>query len=176
MNPWTVDASPAVFAVRQPWRFRDHVDDVHPESVDPFIEPPGHHIVHFAADLRILPVQVRLLLGEHMKIIFARGFIEFPGGSAKERTPVVRGLAVFAGMPNIIIPVWIILRFARFHEPVMLIRAVIDDQVHDQLHAPCMQSIQQLLPVLHRSKRIHDQLIIANIVPIIVVWRLIHRA
>ncbi len=42
--------------------FRDQVDDIHAKSVDAAIDPPVHHLVHSMADLRVLPVQVRLAL------------------------------------------------------------------------------------------------------------------
>ena len=49
------------FAVRVGLDLGDHTDYIHPESVDALFAPPVHHIEYFTANLRILPVQVRLL-------------------------------------------------------------------------------------------------------------------
>ncbi|MNE36270.1 hypothetical protein D3C80_1300750 [compost metagenome] len=57
----------------------------------------------------------------------------------------------------------------------MLIGGVIDDKVHHQLDAALMQSGQQLFPVLQRAEFIHNVLIIADVVTVVVVRRLIDR-
>ncbi|MNP76229.1 hypothetical protein D3C76_1734320 [compost metagenome] len=58
----------------------------------------------------------------------------------------------------------------------MLVRTMVDHEVHNKLHAPLMQPLEQLLPILHGAKLMHDPLIIANIVPVIIVRRFVYRA
>ena len=41
--------------------FRDLVDHIQPEPAGTFLHPPEDHIIDLPADLRILPVQIRLL-------------------------------------------------------------------------------------------------------------------
>ncbi|MNI44979.1 hypothetical protein D3C73_993790 [compost metagenome] len=95
---------------RQAFNLGDHVDDVHPEAVDPFVEPESHHLVQRLAQLRILPVQIGLLAREEMQVIFAGSLIQLPGRSAEDRAPVVRQLAVWtARTPDIIVAVRIVL-------------------------------------------------------------------
>ena len=45
------------------------VDHVQTEAANTFVHPPEDHIIDFSSDLRIFPVQIRLLYGKLMKII-----------------------------------------------------------------------------------------------------------
>ena len=56
----TVESALRNFSVRQPFRFGDHADDIHPETVNAFFTPPVHHIENFFSNRWILPVQIRL--------------------------------------------------------------------------------------------------------------------
>ncbi|MCY1239920.1 hypothetical protein D9M72_527380 [compost metagenome] len=56
----------SLWPVRQGGVLGDEVDDVHPEAVHAAVQPPVHHVVDGGADLRVFPVQVRLLPGEQV--------------------------------------------------------------------------------------------------------------
>ena len=67
---------------------RDEVDDVHPEPVHAPVEPPPHHRVDGLTDLGVLPVQIRLLLREHVQVVLARLLVELPRRARERRAPV----------------------------------------------------------------------------------------
>ena len=48
----------------------DEGDHVLPEAVHPHVQPEAHDALHFFPDLRIVHVQIRLLFGEQMQIVF----------------------------------------------------------------------------------------------------------
>ena len=47
----------------------DHID---PEPVDAAVQPKPHHLVHGALDVRIAPIQIRLLFEIRVIIVLAR--------------------------------------------------------------------------------------------------------
>ncbi|MNW66103.1 hypothetical protein D3C74_445440 [compost metagenome] len=57
----------------------------------------------------------------------------------------------------------------------MLIGGVVDDEIHHQLDAAFMQPGEQLLPVAQGAEFIHNILIIADVVPVVVIRRFIDR-
>ena len=149
---------------------RDHADHIHAEAINSLFAPPGHHIVHFLTYFRIIPVQIRLLFGEQVQIIHLSVLIILPCRTAKARAPVI-----FFFPPDIIIMVWIFLRFPALHKPSMLIRGMVYHQIHDDLQPSLMGLFQHLIEILHRTELFHDRLIIANIISVVVIRRLIHR-
>lgn len=46
--------------IREPRRLGDAIDDIHPEPIAAFAKPEPHHIPDRVADLRVLPVEIRL--------------------------------------------------------------------------------------------------------------------
>ena len=108
-------------AIRVCGIFGNHTDYIHTEAVHAFFAPPGHHVEDFLADGFIFPVQIRLLFGEAVEIIHSRLLVILPGRTAEAAAPVVGLLAVFGLFPDIIVPVRIVLGFAAFHKPAVLI-------------------------------------------------------
>ena len=56
----------------------------------------------------------------------------------------------------------------------MLIRCMIDFQIHHDLNASFMGCGQHMVKVLHGSEFLHNCLIITDIISIIIIRRLIH--
>ncbi|MNC37662.1 hypothetical protein D3C75_862330 [compost metagenome] len=54
-------SQPFVMRRRQAFYFGDHIDNVHAQPVYSFVEPESDHLMQRLAQLRILPVEVRLL-------------------------------------------------------------------------------------------------------------------
>ncbi|GFI58717.1 hypothetical protein IMSAG025_02181 [Muribaculaceae bacterium] len=99
-----------------------------------------------------------------------------PGRPSEACPPVIGCTAVFLPFPPyIIIPVWIILGFPAFHKPLMFIGSVVHHQVHHNPDSPFMGLCQHLIKILHRSELIHNIPVIADIIPIVIIRRLIHR-
>ena len=77
--------------------------------------------------------------------------------------------------PNVVVTVLVVLPLLRFLEPVVLVRSVVDYQVHDQFHSPLVDAINQLLKISHVTEGWINRLIIANVVAIIYLGRLVNR-
>ena len=137
----------------------DEVDDVHPEAVDPAVEPPSHHRVHGLADLRVLPVEVGLADREQVQVVLPGRLVERPGRAREERPPV-RGLG--AGPPGLepgprrAPPVPVAFRVvpgrAGRREPRVRGRGVVDDEVEDEPHAPLVQAGDERVDLRERPE------------------------
>jgi hypothetical protein len=49
--------------------FTHKLKSIHPETIDPFIDPELHDIIYFFTKSRVFPVQVWLLDGKEMQVI-----------------------------------------------------------------------------------------------------------
>ena len=68
----------------------DHdVEGVHAEAVDPAVEPEAHDALHRRDDLRVAPVEVRLLRVERVQVPAAGFLVAAPRGAAECGRPVV---------------------------------------------------------------------------------------
>ncbi len=168
-------------AVGQPRDLRDEVDDVHAEPVDAAVEPPRHHVVDRAADVRVLPVEVRLLAREQVQVVLARRLVVLPRGAAEERAPVVglgpgrAGLHALARRtPPVPVAPGVGTAGARPAEPGVLVRGVVHHQVHDDPQAPVVRRGQQPVEVLERPEHRVDVLVVADVVAVVVLGRAVH--
>ncbi len=84
VDPWAVDVrrtscEPAARLFEDVGKgrvLRDEVDDIHPEAVDPPVDPEAQDVVERRADLRVLPVEVGLRGGEQLEVVLAGGGVE----------------------------------------------------------------------------------------------------
>ena len=161
--------------VGQPLDLRDEVDDVHPEAVDAAVEPPAHHRVDRLADLGVLPVQVRLLAVEQVQVVLAAGLVPRPRGTAEERPPVV-GLGPVAWVaPEVPVALRAVGRRGRLDEPRVLVRGVVDHQVHDELDAPLVQAGDEGVELLERAEQRVDVVVVADVVAVVRLRRPVDR-
>lgn len=114
--------------VGEPGHLGDEVDDVHPETVDPPVQPATHHRVHGVPDGGVLPVEVGLLAREEVEVVLAGRLVELPRRAGEEGLPVVRlaarrtGFEALAGRtPDIPVPLWVNGARARGNEPRVLV-------------------------------------------------------
>ena len=82
-----------------------------------------------------------------MKIIHIRRLIVFPCRTAKTGTPVIRLFSILCFTPDIIVTVRIVSAFSALHKPLMLIGAVIDYKIHDDLNAKFMRFCKHLIKI-----------------------------
>jgi hypothetical protein len=115
----------------------DAVDHVDPEAVDAPVEPEAHDLLHALDHARVLPVEVGLLGQEQVQVPLSRRLVEGPGRPVGERRlPVVRGAAVGGGVPpDVEPPVGIVPARSGGHEPRVLVRGVVRDEVEDDPQA-----------------------------------------
>ena len=90
-------------------------------------------------------VQIRLLLGKDVQIVFAHLLVVLPGLAAEKAVPVVRQLPAAVTTapgraPEVVLMVRIVLVAAEL-EPLVLCGGVVDNQVHYDPHASLMRSV-----------------------------------
>ena len=158
---------------------RDHI---HTEAVNAAIHPPIHHLVDGLAHFRILPIQIRLLLGILVEEILAALRIVLPSGTTEIGTPLIRLgtrsarlMPRFGWTPPIPVGMRIVL-VAGSLEPSMLVGRVVDHQIHHDLQTALVRFGKQLVHILQRAEQRIDILIIGNIVAIVILRRLVDRA
>ena len=150
--------------VRQTFLFGDVGDHVLPEAVHPHVQPEAQNPLHFLPHLRVIHVQVGLLHGEQVQVVFAANLVECPGFSLKEGVPVVGELpAGFSGTPDVVVGVRVDAS-AAFLEPFMLVAGVVHHKIHDDLHVPGVSALQHLFKRLHAAEFRRDVPVIGNIV------------
>ena len=70
--------------------------------------------------------------------------------------------------PPVPVPLGVVLRGPGLHEPGVLVRGVVDHQVHDQLHAAGVQPVRQFPQLLERAEdRVHVA-VVADVVAVVV--------
>ncbi len=160
----------------------DQVDDIHPEAVDPAVEPPAHHVVDRLADVGVLPVEVRLLAAEQVQVVLAGGLVQLPGRAGEEALPVGRlrprrpgAHALTSRAPPVPVPSGVVGRAAGLHEPRVLVGGVVDHQVHDEPDAACVETGDQLVQLLQRAEGRVDVAVVADVVAVVVLRRGVQR-
>lgn len=137
-----------------------HVYRVYPKTIDSFIKPETHGaIINSLSSLLVLPVEVRLLLGEQVQVVLASVLIVLPRRPREVAPPVGRRqagtvLCIPGRLPDIPSPsgqpsigteanpnhspvtLCVVLGRPRFFEPGVLVRCMIDNEIQNQLHAP----------------------------------------
>ena len=147
----------------------DHGDHVHAEAVNALVAPPGHHVKDGVTHLRIVPVQVGLLGGEAVEVVHTGGVVIGPGGAGESGAPVVGLFTLLTLPPDVEIPLGIVPGPAALHKPGVLVGGVVDHQIHDDLDAPGVGLGQQPVKVGHGAELVHNGLIVADVVAVVVV-------
>ena len=140
------------FIVRKSKVFFDVDDRIDTETGKAFFKPPVDHIVKLLTKLWVLPVQIRLFFGEHMEIVFVCSRNRFPAAAAEVRTIVAWRVTVFSFPEIKIICIFTIWISQSFLEPFMFVRAVVDDQIHDDMHITFFCFCKQFIKLFHSSE------------------------
>ncbi len=162
---------------------RQQAHDVHPEAVDAAVEPAVHHRVDRLADLGVLPVEVGLLGREQVQVVLPGRGVEGPRRPGERRAPVGRLGSRRSRLeprsrwpPPVPVALGVVLRRPRLLEPRVRRAGVVDDEVHDQLHAPLVQRRDQLVELLERAEERVDVLVVADVVAVVGHRRPVDRA
>ena len=152
----------------------DNVDCVDAEAVDTAIKPPVHHVVDRVAHLRVFPVQIRLLAGEQVKVVLARGWIVLPGRATEERLPVRRLCARRARFeawawitPVVPVAARGLAPGCRFNEPRVLDRRVVDDQIHHHAHTQLVGARNEGVKGCQVAKQRVDVAVVGDVVAVV---------
>ena len=155
MQPWAITRDALVDLLA------DQVNHVQAEATDPLLDPPVHHLMDFLLDLRVFPVQIRLLLREQVEVIFTGHLIKLPGTAAKDRTLIIRCRSIlFRLAPDVIVTVWVVFRLAGFSEPRVLIGGMVNHQIHNDTNIALFGLCKQLLHIFHRAEFRGDILVV----------------
>ena len=150
--------------VRQAFLLGDVGDDVLPEAVHPHVQPEAQNPLHFLPHLGVVHIQVGLLHGEQVQIVFPPNLVKRPGFPLKEGIPVVGELpAGLSGTPDVVVGVGVD-ALAAFLEPFMLVAGVVHHKIHDDFHVPGVSALQHLFKRLHAAEFRRDVPVIGNIV------------
>ena len=145
--------------------FGNKIQHVAAESVYAEICPEIHDVATLLPHFRIFPVQIGLLHGERVKIIFVRRGVVFPCAAAETCRP---GGERFI-RPDIIIVIGVVFRRAGLFKPVVFGRGVIHHEIHDDFDAVFMEFFRKFFPVVQRSEFVHDIAVIRDIVAVVVI-------
>lgn len=151
------------FVVRE--IFGNEIEHVASEPVYAEICPKIHYIATLLSYFRVFPVEVGLLHGKRVQVVFVGCRVVFPRAAAKTCRPVGKRLV----RPDIIIVIGVIFRLSRLFKSIMLGRGVIDDQIHYYLNAVFMQLFRQSFPVVERAELVHDIAVVGDIVTVVVI-------
>ena len=102
-----------------------------------------------------------------MEIIFVRSRYRLPAVSPEIRTVIARWISILS-LPEIkIIGIRSVRICQCFLKPFMLVGAVIDNQIHNQIHISLFGLRKQFVEFLHRSEFFSDCIIVRNIIALI---------
>ena len=105
-----------------------------------------------------------------MQVVHGGLFVILPRRAAEAGAPVVgRGLRILTLAPDIIVTVWVGYGFTAFYKPLMFIGGMINYQIHDDTNTAAVCFFQQFVKILHCAEFIHDCLIIADIVAVVII-------
>ncbi len=148
---------------------------VHAKAVDAEIQPKLHDRPDRFANCRIVVVQVRLVAEEPVPVVGLRDRVPGPVRElGVEKDEANAAIAIVGLAPHVPVPTRIVRRAARFDEPRVLIRRVIQDELDDHAQPARVRLLQECLELLERAIARMDVRIIGNVVPIVPKWRWIH--
>ena len=130
--------------------FSEVVDYVKPKAPDALIDPEANHIVKLLPQERILPVKVRLFNGKLIIVILSQLRHKLPGGAAELRKV---GLNLRRVAPDVVIVVRVITALFRLQKPWVLVRGVVQNEIHDDTDIPCLRLGNEPFAVGHRAEQ-----------------------
>ena len=155
------------FEIRKVQILLDVNDCINTESGKSFFKPPVDHFIKFFSQKRVFPVKIGLFFGKHVQVVFISTRYRFPAASAKVRTQVTWGITVSALAEIEIISIFSVGIGQGFLEPFVLVRTVIDDQIHNNIHIPFLRFGKQFVKLFHRSEFFRNCVVIRNIIALI---------
>ena len=165
-------------AIGQSFFFGNEGDDILAEAVHTQVEPKAHNVLDFVAHLRVIHVEVRLLFGKDMQVVFAGFLVAFPGAAFHQRQPVVgRSFAVFASAlaPDVVVMVAAV-GVDALNKPAVFIGGMVDNQIHNHLQTQGVRLIQHLFKLGKRAVVRVNVFIVGDVIAIVGVGARIQRA
>ena len=163
-------------SVRKPFFFRYECNNVLTESVHAHIQPEAHDVLDLFPDLRVVHVEIRLFFCKDVQVVLIRFRRVFPSIAFKDREPVVGSSASRATLaPNIIVAVRVVFAPAALLKPPVLIRGVVDYEIHYHFNVSFVRLIQNLFEDVQIPEFLVDIRIVGYVVSVIRVGRGVNR-
>ena len=157
--------------------FDDAVCDVDPEAGHPPIEPESIDLVEGIRNLRIPPVEIRLLGEEVVQVILAGVLVAGPGRPTEGADPVIRVAAIgFWVGPYVPVPMTGTASRAGIGKPGMAIAAVVGNDVEDDPDAALCRLANQPVDVAQVTESRLDVAVVGDVVTVVGVGRNRDRA
>ena len=154
-------------------------DRIEAESGDAAIQPEAHGAEHRLLDLRIAPVEIRLLAVELVVVELVDRRHVLPGRAAEEAHPVVGrqrlgARAALAVVPDIEVVTRRGARAGRFHEPGMAVGGVVEHHVEEHPDVVCSRLLEQAVEVRERPVLRVDVLVVGDVIAEVDLGRGVH--
>jgi len=122
------------------------------ESVGAMVGPESEDVFELLVNIVVLPIEIRLLLGEDVQIPLPV-FNLFPGGAAKKRHPVIgREFPFFASSLAEYVSIALGRSgagFQRLLEPLMFVGSMVWHDIHHDLEAGLVGRFNHGIKILH---------------------------
>ena len=145
----------------------DLIDHIQPEALHPLLHPPQDHVVNLPPQGRVLPVQVRLLGCKLVEVILPHLRDPLPGRAAKHRLHVVGEGIGGAVPPDVVVVAGIVPAGLSLQKPGVLVRAVVQHQIHHDADAPFFALPDQLPHILQAAEHGIDGPVVRDIVSVV---------
>ena len=153
----------------------DLVDDIQAETGNALFHPEADALIQFFSHGGIFPVQIRLLHGKLVEIPSAHFRRIGPGRAAEGGAHGIGRCLRIAVAPDEEIVIGIIPTLQCFQKPRMLIRAMVQHQIHNNADAPLLALGNQRVHILHGAKERINGAIVGNVITVIHLRGCAHR-
>ena len=123
-----------------------------------------------------------MLFEEGVEIVLASRLVVFPGRAAEDTAPVCRCAAVLLRIrPDVPVALIIVLAGSGFFEPFVLVRSVVEHQIHDDADTALARLFDQPVHILHRPISRIDAIVVSDVVSVVclrrsIAWCKPHRS
>ena len=151
-----------------------NVYNIAAKAIYPTLQPEAHDVLNGLDNCFIVVIEIGLFPGKKMEIILPAQLIEGPDIPSEKTAPVIGFASLFALTPDIEIRI-------RFNplpallKPLVLIRSVINHQIHDDFNIAAVSFRDELVHLLQRPELWVNVAIIADIITVIHIRRRIKR-
>ena len=146
----------------------DLVDHIQPEAADALVHPKADGLVQLLPQGGVVPVQVRLLDRKLVEIILPHLGHPGPGRAAKGGLHIVRRRALDPVAPDVIVVVGVAAALFGFLEPAVLVRGMVQHQIHDDADVVLFGFANKDFHVLQRAEHRVNVAIVRDIVAVVI--------
>ena len=161
--------------VRQRLVLEQTLCDVDAEAVDAAVEPEAQHLLEVPLHGLVVPVEVGLLGSEDVQVVLAAAWVELPRRAPEGGRPRVRRAAVAAGAEEVAPAIRVARVGECVAEPLVLLRGVIGDDVHEHPQAEHVGVCEERVEVGERPEARVDVRVVGDVVAVVGTRRGVER-